>query len=159
MANLVIVESPSKAKTLKNYLGSSYVIMASKGHVRDLPAARLSVDVKKDFEPKYSIVKGKESLVKELKEAVKDSDKVFLATDPDREGEAISWHLAEILGLDLNEANRVTFNEITKTGVKNAIDDIQKNYFNGTGIEIIPFSSVTKDTRDLLLSKIIDSIQ
>ncbi len=126
MANLVIVESPSKAKTLKNYLGASYVIMASKGHVRDLPAARLSVDVKKDFEPKYSIVKGKESLVKELKEAVKDSDKVFLATDPDREGEAISWHLAEILGLDLNEANRVTFNEITKTGVKNGMANPRK---------------------------------
>lgn len=126
MANLVIVESPSKAKTLKNYLGSSYVIMASKGHVRDLPAARLSVDVKKDFEPKYSIVKGKESLVKELKEAVRDSDKVYLATDPDREGEAISWHLAEILGLDLNEANRVTFNEITKTGVKNGMASPRK---------------------------------
>ena len=126
MANLVIVESPSKAKTLKNYLGSSYVIMASKGHVRDLPAARLSVDVKKDFEPKYSIVKGKESLVKELKEAVKDSDKVYLATDPDREGEAISWHLAEILGLDLNAANRVTFNEITKTGVKNGMASPRK---------------------------------
>ena len=126
MANLVIVESPSKAKTLKNYLGASYVIMASKGHVRDLPAARLSVDVKKDFEPKYSIVKGKESLVKELKDAVKDSDKVFLATDPDREGEAISWHLAEILGLDLNEANRVTFNEITKTGVKNGMANPRK---------------------------------
>ena len=126
MANLVIVESPSKAKTLKNYLGSSYVIMASKGHVRDLPAARLSVDVKKDFEPKYSIVKGKESLVKELKEAVKDSDKVYLATDPDREGEAISWHLAEILGLDLNAANRVTFNEITKTGVKNGMANPRK---------------------------------
>ena len=126
MANLVIVESPSKAKTLKNYLGASYVIMASKGHVRDLPAARLSVDVKKDFEPKYSIVKGKESLVKELKEAVRDSDKVYLATDPDREGEAISWHLAEILGLDLNEANRVTFNEITKTGVKNGMSNPRK---------------------------------
>ena len=126
MSNLVIVESPSKAKTLKNYLGASYVIMASKGHVRDLPAARLSVDVKKDFEPKYSIVKGKESLVKELKEAVKDSDKVFLATDPDREGEAISWHLAEILGLDLNEANRVTFNEITKTGVSNGMANPRK---------------------------------
>ena len=126
MANLIIVESPSKAKTLKNYLGSSYVIMASKGHIRDLPAARLSVDVKNNFEPKYSIVKGKESLVKELKEAVKDSDKVYLATDPDREGEAISWHLAEILGLDLNETNRVTFNEITKTGVKNGMANPRK---------------------------------
>ncbi len=121
MSKLVIVESPSKAKTLKNYLGSSYVIMASKGHVRDLPAARLSVDVKNDFAPKYSIVKGKEKLVKELKDAVSESDEVFLATDPDREGEAISWHLAEILGLDLKKANRVTFNEITKTGVKNGM--------------------------------------
>lgn len=121
MSKLVIVESPSKAKTLKNYLGNSYVIMASKGHVRDLPAARLSVDVKKDFAAKYSIVKGKEKLVKELKEAVAESDEVFLATDPDREGEAISWHLAEILGLDLNKENRVTFNEITKTGVQNGM--------------------------------------
>ena len=121
MSKLVIVESPSKAKTLKNYLGSSYVIMASKGHIRDLPAARLSVDVKNDFAPKYSIVKGKEKLVKELKDAVAESDEVFLATDPDREGEAISWHLAEILGLDLSKANRVTFNEITKTGVRNGM--------------------------------------
>ena len=115
MSKLVIVESPSKAKTLKNYLGSSYVIMASKGHIRDLPAARLSVDVKNDFAPKYSIVKGKEKLVKELKDAVAESDEVFLATDPDREGEAISWHL------DLSKANRVTFNEITKTGVRNGM--------------------------------------
>ncbi len=123
MADLIIVESPSKAKTLKNYLGSGYNIVASKGHIRDLPAARLSVDVKHDFAPKYSIVKGKEKLVKELKEAVADSEKVYLATDPDREGEAISWHLAEILGLDLGEANRVTFNEITKTGVKNGMSN------------------------------------
>ncbi len=121
MANLIIVESPSKAKTLKNYLGSGYEIVASKGHVRDLPAARLSVDVKNDFAPKYSIVKGKEKLVRELKAAVAESDEVYLATDPDREGEAISWHLAEILELDLNKLNRVTFNEITKTGVKNGM--------------------------------------
>lgn len=126
MANLIIVESPSKAKTLKNYLGSGYNIVASKGHIRDLPAARLSVDVKHDFAPKYSIVKGKEKLVKELKSAVAESDKVYLATDPDREGEAISWHLAEILGLDLDEANRVTFNEITKTGVKNGMANPRK---------------------------------
>ena len=126
MADLIIVESPSKAKTLKNYLGSGYNIVASKGHVRDLPAARLSVDVKHDFAPKYSIVKGKEKLVKELKTAVSESDKVYLATDPDREGEAISWHLAEILGLDLEKANRVTFNEITKTGVKNGMANPRK---------------------------------
>ncbi len=126
MSKLVIVESPSKAKTLKNYLGAGYVVVASKGHVRDLPAARLSVDVKRDFAPKYAIVKGKESLVKELKSAVADSDEVFLATDPDREGEAISWHLAEILGLDLSKANRVTFNEITKTGVKGGMANPRK---------------------------------
>ncbi len=126
MANLIIVESPSKAKTLKNYLGGGYNIVASKGHIRDLPAARLSVDVKNDFAPKYSIVKGKEKLVKELKIAVAESDEVFLATDPDREGEAISWHLAEILGLDLNKLNRVTFNEITKTGVKNGMANPRK---------------------------------
>ena len=105
MADLIIVESPSKAKTLKNYLGSGYEVIASKGHVRDLPAAKLSVDVKNDFAPKYSIVKGKEKLVKELKAAVADSDEVYLATDPDREGEAISWHLAEILGLDMEKRN------------------------------------------------------
>ncbi|MBQ8503631.1 MAG: type I DNA topoisomerase [Clostridia bacterium] len=126
MANLIIVESPSKAKTLKNYLGSGYNIVASKGHIRDLPAARLSVDVKNDFAPKYNIVKGKEKLVKELKAAVADSDEVYLATDPDREGEAISWHLAEILGLDLNKFNRVTFNEITKTGVRNGMANPRK---------------------------------
>ena len=121
MADLIIVESPSKAKTLKNYLGTGYNIIASKGHIRDLPESRLSVDIKNDFAPKYAIVKGKESLVKELKDAVAKSGKVYLATDPDREGEAISWHLANILELDLEEANRVTFNEITKTGVKNGM--------------------------------------
>ena len=118
MSDLIIVESPSKAKTLKNYLGKGYAVVASLGHVRDLPAARLCVDVKHDFAPKYAIVKGKEKLVKELQEAVRKSDKVYLATDPDREGEAISWHLATLLGLNLDDANRVTFNEITKTGVQ-----------------------------------------
>ncbi|MGN0467552.1 MAG: type I DNA topoisomerase [Acutalibacteraceae bacterium] len=126
MSDLIIVESPSKAKTLKNYLGSGYTIIASKGHVRDLPPSRLSVDIKKDFAPKYAIVKGKENLVKELKSAVAKSDKVYLATDPDREGEAISWHLACLLGLDLEECNRVTFNEITKTGVKNGMAEPRK---------------------------------
>lgn len=126
MRNLVIVESPSKAKTLKNYLGKGYEVIASKGHVRDLPPARLSVDVKNDFAPKYVIVKGKESLVKELKSEAAKSDKVYLATDPDREGEAISWHLAQILNLNLNDENRVTFNEITKTGVKNGMAQPRK---------------------------------
>lgn len=116
MSNLVIVESPAKAKTIKKYLGSDYEVIASMGHVRDLPQNRLSVDVKKDFAPKYTVIKGKEELVKKLKDNAEKSDKVFLATDPDREGEAISWHLAYLLGLDMNDKNRVTFNEITKSG-------------------------------------------
>ena len=118
MAKLVIVESPAKAKSIQKYLGNGYEVTSSMGHVRDLPAAKLSVDVKKDFMPKYAIIKGKEKLVKELKQRAAESEQVFLATDPDREGEAISWHLATILGLDLAEHNRVTFNEITKTGVQ-----------------------------------------
>ena len=123
MSNLVIVESPAKAKTIKKYLGNDYEVIASMGHVRDLPSARLSVDIKKNFTPKYEIIKGKEKLVDELKKLAGKSDKVYLATDPDREGEAISWHLAYILGLDMNDVNRVEFNEITKTGVKNGMDN------------------------------------
>lgn len=118
MSKLVIVESPAKAKNIKKYLGSGYEVMASMGHVRDLPAARLCVDVKNDFAPKYAIIKGKEQLVKDLKAQAAKSEQVILAADPDREGEAISWHLATVLGLDLNEENRVTFNEITKSGVQ-----------------------------------------
>lgn len=121
MSDLVIVESPAKAKTIKKYLGKDYDVVASMGHIRDLPAAKLSVDVKNDFAPKYAVIKGKEKLVKELKEKVADSDKIYLATDPDREGEAISWHLATVLGLDLNEKNRVKFNEINETSVKRGI--------------------------------------
>ena len=94
MSKLVIVESPAKAKTIKKYLGPGYEVIASMGHVRDLPESRLSVDVKHDFKPKYEIIKGKEKLVDELKELAGKSDFIYLATDPDREGEAISWHLA-----------------------------------------------------------------
>ena len=121
MSKLVIVESPAKAKSIKKYLGGGYEVTSSMGHVRDLPSAKLSVDVKNSFEPKYAIIKGKEKLVKELKKQASESEQVLLATDPDREGEAISWHLATILGLDLNEKNRVTFNEITQTGIKNGM--------------------------------------
>ncbi|MCH5298228.1 MAG: type I DNA topoisomerase [Ruminococcus sp.] len=121
MSNLVIVESPAKAKTIKKYLGKDYDVIASMGHVRDLPNARLSVDIKNNYEPNYTIIKGKEALVKDIKKHAENSDKVYLATDPDREGEAISWHLAYILDLDLNDANRVEFNEITKTGVSNGM--------------------------------------
>ena len=123
MSKLVIVESPAKAKTIKKYLGSDFDVVASMGHIRDLPAAKLSVDVKNDFAPKYAIIKGKEKLVKDLKDKVNNSEKVYLATDPDREGEAISWHLATVLGLDLNEANRVKFNEINEKSVKNGISN------------------------------------
>ncbi len=121
MSDLVIVESPAKAKTIKKYLGSNYEVVASMGHVRDLPKARLSVDIKNDFAPKYDIIKGKEKLVKELKSLAEGSDSVYLATDPDREGEAISWHLAYILGLPGDYCKRVEFNEITKTGVQNGM--------------------------------------
>ncbi len=117
MSKLVIVESPGKVKTIKKYLGDGYEVVASVGHVRDLPKNRLSVDVKKNFEPKYAIIKGKEELVEKLKTAADKSEFVYLATDPDREGEAISWHLAYLLGLDINDTNRVIFNEITETGV------------------------------------------
>lgn len=123
MSKLVIVESPAKAKNIKGYLGSGYDVVASMGHVRDLPAARLSVDIEHDFAPKYAIIKGKEEFVKSLQKKAEKADYVYLATDPDREGEAISWHLATILGLDLKDHNRVTFNEITKTGVKNGMAD------------------------------------
>ena len=123
MSKLVIVESPAKAKNIKGYLGSGYDVVASMGHIRDLPAARLSVDIDHDFAPKYAIIKGKEEFVKSLQKKAEKADYVYLATDPDREGEAISWHLATILGLDLKDHNRVTFNEITKTGVKNGMAD------------------------------------
>ncbi len=121
MAKLVIVESPTKVKSIKKYLGSGYDVMASMGHVRDLPKSKLGVDVENDFKPQYSIMSDKRSLIKNLKEAAENSDGVLLATDPDREGEAISWHLAKILSLDTSECNRVTFNEITESGVKAGI--------------------------------------
>ena len=118
MPKLVIVESPAKAKTISKYLGRGYKVTASMGHVRDLPASQLGIDVDNGFAPKYITIKGKQKLVKELKAEAKKCDGVLLATDPDREGEAISWHLANILGLDPSAPNRVTFDEITKKGVK-----------------------------------------
>lgn len=123
MSKLVIVESPAKAKNIKGYLGKGYDVVASMGHVRDLPSARLSVDIANDFAPKYAIIKGKENFVKELQKKAEKSDYVYLATDPDREGEAISWHLATILGLNLDDKNRVTFNEITKHGVTEGMEN------------------------------------
>ena len=119
--NLVILESPGKIGAVKNYLGSNYKVIASVGHVRDLPKSSLGIDIDNDFEPHYINIRGKGDLIKDLKKEAKNADKIFFATDPDREGEAISWHLAEILGDDAKKAKRVTFNEITKSAIKEAI--------------------------------------
>lgn len=118
---LVIVESPSKAKTIGKYLGSHYKVVASVGHVRDLPKSKLGIEIENDFEPQYISIRGKGDLIKELKKEAKKASKVYLATDPDREGEAISWHLAHLLGIEDNKPCRIVFNEITKTTIKEAI--------------------------------------
>ena len=120
---LVIVESPAKAKTIKKFLGSNYQVVASNGHVRDLPKSQMGIDEKNDFEPKYITIRGKGDVLSMLRKEVKKADKVYLATDPDREGEAISWHLAQILKMDLDTVNRITFNEVTKNAVKNSIKE------------------------------------
>lgn len=119
--NLVIVESPSKAKTIGKFLGSRYKVIASVGHVRDLPKSKLGVDIENDFEPQYISIRGKGDVIKELKKEAKNAAKVYLATDPDREGEAISWHLAFLLGIDQEQPCRIVFNEITKKAVQAAI--------------------------------------
>ena len=116
--NLIIVESPAKSKTIKKFLGKNYEVVASNGHVRDMPKSQMGVDFENDFEPKYITIRGKGELLASLRKEVKKADKIYLATDPDREGEAISWHLAQLLKLDETEQNRVTFNEITKSGIK-----------------------------------------
>ena len=121
--NLVIVESPSKAKTIGRYLGSDYIVKASMGHLRDLPKSKMGVDLENDFTPQYIAVRGKESLIKELKADAAKAKTVYLATDPDREGEAISWHLKELLGLTDEKAQRVTFNEITQKVVRESIQN------------------------------------
>lgn len=124
--NLVIVESPSKATTIKKFLGSTYEVIASNGHVRDLPKSQLGIDIENDFEPKYITIRGKGELLAKLRKEVKKADKVYLATDPDREGEAISWHLSKALKLDDKNAKRITFNEITKNAVKQSIKQARK---------------------------------
>ena len=118
---LVIVESPAKAKTIEKYLGKNYVVEASMGHVRDLPKSQLGVNIEENYTPKYITIRGKGELLTKLRKLAKKSDKIYLATDPDREGEAISWHLANILKLDAKEKCRIEFNEITKEAVKNSI--------------------------------------
>ena len=123
---LVIVESPSKSKTIEKYLGKDYKVVSSLGHIRDLSTSGkygFGVDVENDFKPDYKIIKGKNKLVKELKKDVKDADFVYLATDPDREGEAISWHLYDTLGLTPNNYKRIVFNEITKDVILNSFNN------------------------------------
>ncbi len=133
MNTLVIVESPHKANTIKGFLGKGYKVKASKGHVRDLPKSKLGIDIDNDFEPQYINIRGKGELINELRKEAKAADRVFLAADPDREGEAISWHLANVLGLDPAKTKRITFNEITKNTLKEAIKhprDIDMNLVN-----------------------------
>ena len=116
--NLVIVESPAKVKTIKKFLGKNYEVTASNGHVRDLPKSQLGIDVEHDFEPKYITIRGKGDILAKLRKEVKKADKRYLATDPDREGEGISWHLAQALKLADKNVYRISFNEITKNAVK-----------------------------------------
>lgn len=124
--HLVIVESPAKAKTIKKFLGNSYKIEASMGHVRDLPKSQLGIDIENDFEPRYITIRGKGELLSKLRKEAKTADKVYLATDPDREGEAISWHLLHALKLTDKAVSRITFNEITKIAVKNSISEARE---------------------------------
>ena len=124
--NLVIVESPAKAKTIEKILGKKFHVVASFGHVRDLPKSKLGVDVENNFQPSYSTIKGKGDVIKNLKDLAKKSDKVYLASDPDREGEAIAWHIAHALKLDEKDSNRIEFNEITETAIKDSISHARK---------------------------------
>lgn len=121
--NLVIVESPAKAKTIEKFLGKNYAVRASNGHLRDLPKSKIGIDIENNFEPQYTTIRGKAALIKGLKDEAKKADKVYLATDPDREGEAISWHIANMLNLDTTEKCRIEFNEITKNAITSAIKE------------------------------------
>ena len=131
--NLVIVESPAKAKTIERFLGKEFQVESSFGHIADLPSKELGVDVENDFKPKYTVDKEKKALVKKLKDLAKKAETIWLASDEDREGEAISWHLAEELGLDKNKTKRIVFNSITKSAIQKAIEnprDINYNLVN-----------------------------
>ena len=133
MKNLVIVESPSKSKTIEKYLGKDYHVVSSKGHIRDLATTGkggLGIDVENDFEPKYITIRGKGDILANLRKEVKKADKIYLATDPDREGEAISWHLYVALKLEGKKVYRISFNEITKNAVKASIKDAREINMN-----------------------------
>lgn len=130
---LVIVESPAKVKTIKKFLGKNYEVVASNGHVRDLPKSQMGIDIEHDYEPKYITIRGKGDILAKLRKEVKKADKVYLATDPDREGEAISWHLSQALKLDEKNVRRISFNEITQNAVKASLKeprDIDMNLVN-----------------------------
>lgn len=154
---LVIVESPAKAKTIKKFLGTNYEVLASNGHVRDLPKSQLGIDIDHDFEPKYITIRGKGDLLSKLRKEVKKADKVYLATDPDREGEAISWHLAQTLRLEDKDSSRITFNEITKNAVKSSIKqarDIDMDLVNAQQARRVLDRMVGYKISPLLWSKI-----
>ena len=123
---LVVVESPAKVKTIKKFLGANYEVAASNGHVRDLPKSQLGVDVEHDYEPKYITIRGKGDILANLRKEVKKAEKIYLATDPDREGEAISWHLLKALKLEDKKVYRITFNEITKNAVKESLKNARE---------------------------------
>ena len=132
---LIIVESPAKANTIKKFLGGSTKVVASMGHIRDLPKSKMGVDIQHDFEPEYINIRGKGDLIKQLKADAKKAKQIYLATDPDREGEAIAWHLAYILGIPEDSVCRVTFNEITKETVQNSIKSPRKIDMNLTNAQ------------------------
>lgn len=154
---LVIVESPAKAKTIKKFLGTNYEVLASNGHVRDLPKSQMGIDINHDFEPKYITIRGKGDLLAKLRKEVKKADKVYLATDPDREGEAISWHLAQTLKLEDKDTSRITFNEITKNAVKSSIKqarDIDMDLVNAQQARRVLDRMVGYQISPLLWSKV-----
>src|ERR1035437_6001647 len=119
--SLIIVESPAKAKTINKFLGDDYVVSSSYGHIRDLPDKGIAIDIKNNYEPKYEVSEDKEKVIKELKKLAKGAKDIYLATDEDREGEAIAWHLCHVLDLNPKKAKRITYTEITEKAVKNAV--------------------------------------
>ncbi len=137
--NLLIVESPTKVKAIKRFLGNNYDVAASQGHVRDLPRSQMGVDIENDFEPKYITIRGKGDLLADLRKKVKKADRIYLATDPDREGEAISWHLTKALKLEDSDkkVERITFNEITKKAVKESFDHARAIDMNLVDLSLI----------------------
>ena len=154
---LVIVESPAKVKTIKKFLGKNYEVMASNGHVRDLPKSQMGIDIEHDFEPKYITIRGKGEILAKLRKEVKKAEKIYLATDPDREGEAISWHLCHALKLEDQEVRRISFNEITQKAVRTALKEpreIDMNLVNAQQTRRILDRMVGYEISPLLWAKV-----